>query len=130
MRRVIVNGTFDILHHGHLCLLNYARAQGDHLLVAIDSDSRIRQKKGSDRPIFDQQHRAEMLINLRCVDEVEVFGTDQELLDLIDRSHIMVKGSDYQGHSVIGARSGIRIIYYPRLENHSTTAIINRIRHG
>ncbi len=127
MNRVIVNGTFDVLHHGHLCLLNYARAQGDHLLVAIDSDDRVRNLKGPGRPVFNQQSRAEMLINLRCVSEVEVFNTDQELLDLIGRCDIMVKGSDYQGRPVIGDRSGIRIIYYPRLTGYSTTDIIRKM---
>lgn len=127
MRRVLVNGTFDVLHRGHLCLLNFARAQGDHLLVAIDSDARVKALKGDGRPVFDQQHRAEMLINLRCVDQVEIFSSDQELLDLVDKSDLMVKGDDYQGRPVLGSHSGIKIIYYPRLD-YSSTDIIGRIR--
>lgn len=124
MKRVFVNGTFDILHHGHLCLLNYAKAQGDYLLVAIDSDERVKEKKGQDRPIHRQYHRGEMLINLRCVDEVRVFKTDDELIALMKTCDIMVKGSDHQNTSIVGASTGIKIIFYPRLHEFSTTKII------
>lgn len=123
MKRVFVNGTFDILHHGHLCLLNFARAQGDYLLVGIDSDRRVRDLKGTDRPYNSQEHRYEMLINLRCVDEVVIFDSDDELLALIDQCDIMVKGSDYQHRSVIG-QDRIHTIFYPRIDKFSSSSII------
>lgn len=123
MKRVFVNGTFDILHHGHLCLLNFARAQGDHLLVGIDSDHRVRDLKGPDRPYNSQEHRYEMLINLRCVDEVVVFDSDDELLWHIGRCDIMVKGSDYQKRGAIG-QDRIHTIFYPRIDKFSSSSII------
>lgn len=126
MKRVFVNGTFDILHHGHLCLLNFARAQGDHLLVGIDSDFRVRDLKGPDRPYNSQEHRYEMLINLRCVDEVVVFDSDDELLSLIDRCDVMVKGSDYQHRPVIG-QDRIHTIFYPRIDKFASSSIIESL---
>ena len=102
MGRVIVNGCFDVLHSGHIHLLNAARLHGDHLLVAIDGDARVRALKGR-LPVFDSDFRARQLQALRAVDEVVVFGSDEQLLSLVERSDIMVKGSDYIGRPIIGA---------------------------
>ena len=79
--KVFVNGTFDILHVGHLALLEYAFSQGEILTVAIDSDRRIRELKGPSRPINNQQDRKTMLKYLYMVDEVYVFDTDEELVE-------------------------------------------------
>jgi D-beta-D-heptose 7-phosphate kinase/D-beta-D-heptose 1-phosphate adenosyltransferase len=125
VKRVFVNGTFDMLHHGHLCLLNYARAQGDYLLVGIDSDQRVSELKGPDRPINCEEHRAEMLINLRCVDEVEIFHGDEELKELMLSCDLMVKGSDHQNKSIVG-EGMVKTIFYPRLD-YSTTGLIEII---
>ena len=70
--KVFVNGTFDILHMGHLDLLNYAKSLGTHLLVAVDSDNRVTEKKGSDRPFNKIDNRVALLQNLKAVDEVKV----------------------------------------------------------
>ena len=83
MKKVFVNGTFDILHRGHLELLTFARDQGDWLTVAIDSDRRVKQLKGYDRPVNDVSERANLLRHLRAVDQVVVFDTDEELITLI-----------------------------------------------
>jgi D-beta-D-heptose 7-phosphate kinase/D-beta-D-heptose 1-phosphate adenosyltransferase len=123
--KVIVNGTFDILHPGHLALLNYAKSLGDFLLVAIDTDDRVRQLKGPSRPINNQQDRKTMLENLKPVDQVNLFNSDEELLHLISQCDIMVKGSDYKDKPVIGSDL-IDIIYYERTE-HSTTKTIQDI---
>lgn len=127
MIRIVVNGTFDILHLGHLELLNYARSLGDHLTVAIDTDRRVVEKKGPSRPINNQHERLTMLENLRCVDQVLLFDTDQELIDIIKKCHIMVKGSDYRGRSVLGESNVSKVIYYDRVENYSTTNKIQNI---
>ena len=82
-KKIIVNGTFDLLHVGHVALLEYARSLGDHVLVCIDSDSRVKQLKGESRPINTQADRAKMLSALRCVDMVQVFDTEEQLIEQI-----------------------------------------------
>jgi len=130
MTKVFVNGTFDILHFGHLQLLNYARSLGDSLTVGIDSDERVREKKGLSRPINNVCERQELLANLKAVDRVSVFNTDEELIQLIKDCDIMVKGSDYKGKSVIGETYCKNVIYFDRLNDYSSTKkiqdIINR----
>ena len=127
--RVIVNGTFDILHVGHIRLLEYAKSLGDHLTVAIDTDRRIKIKKGLSRPINNEFERKTMLEALKSVDRVVVFDTDEELIDLVKKSDIMVKGSDYKGKSVIGETYCKKVIYYDRIEGYSTTQKIQDITH-
>jgi D-beta-D-heptose 7-phosphate kinase/D-beta-D-heptose 1-phosphate adenosyltransferase len=126
--KVFVNGTFDILHVGHLALLEYAFNQGEMLTVAIDSDRRIRELKGTNRPINNQQDRKTMLKYLYMVDEIYVFDTDEELIELIKQHcDIMVKGSDYRGRPIIGSEYCKEIKFYERIEKYSTTEIIQRI---
>ena len=127
--KVIVNGTFDILHVGHIKLLEYAKSLGVHLTVAIDTDRRIKTKKGLSRPINNEFERKTMLEALKSVDQVVVFDTDEELIDLVKNSDIMVKGSDYKGKSVIGETYCKKVIYYDRIEGYSTTQKIQDITH-
>lgn len=126
MVKVIVNGTFDILHPGHLALLNYAKSLGDFLIVAIDTDRRVKELKGSNRPINNQYDRKLFLENLKAVDEVRFFGSKEELVDIVKECSIMVKGSDYKGKSVIGETYCAQVVYYDRTE-HSTTKTIQDI---
>lgn len=127
MRKIIVNGTFDVLHSGHLALLNYAKSQGDFLVVAIDSDRRVQELKGTSRPINTQAERQELLENLRAVDEVHVFDSDQELVDIIKQCAIMVKGSDYVGKPIVGEDSIAKIVFFERVDGYSTTNKIQDI---
>ena len=130
MTKVVVNGTFDILHLGHLKLLEYARGFPDsYVLVLTDSDRRIKELKGNNRPINNEYERSSMLFALKYVDRVEIFDTDQELIDLIKRFEpdIMVKGSDYQDKPIIGAEYCKQIKFYDRLGNYSTTKTIQDI---
>lgn len=103
MTIVFTNGCFDILHVGHVRLLNWARAQGDYLIVGLNSDASVRRLKGPDRPIVPEAERREMLLALRCVDEVITFEEDTplELLQKV-RPQILVKGPDYHGRTVSG----------------------------
>ena len=125
MKKVIVNGSFDILHPGHIELLDFAKTQGDYLLVAIDTDRRIKQLKGDNRPINSETDRQTMLLSLKSVDDVVLFDSDDQLLDLVRSSDIMVKGSDYRDKPIIG-EALVEVIFYERTE-HSTTKIIQDI---
>jgi rfaE bifunctional protein nucleotidyltransferase chain/domain len=128
-KSVFVNGTFDILHSGHLELLNFAKAQGDKLFVAIDSDDRVRQLKGENRPINTAWDRRKMLLNLKAVDEVEIFRSDEELKMWIKQVSpaIMIVGSDWEGKPVIGSEFAKELIYFKRIDEYSTTKIISDI---
>ena len=127
MKRILVNGTFDIVHPGHLALLNYARSLGDFLVVAIDSDRRVRELKGPSRPINNEQERRLLLENLRAVDEVRVFDSDQELVDIVASCAIMVKGSDYRGQPIVGQEVCQELIFFERINGYSSTAKIQHI---
>jgi D-beta-D-heptose 7-phosphate kinase/D-beta-D-heptose 1-phosphate adenosyltransferase len=127
MKQIIVNGTFDIVHSGHLALLNYARSLGDYLIVAIDSDRRVKELKGADRPVNTQAERQELLSNLRSVDEVRIFDSDQELVDIIAECNIMVKGSDYRGRPIVGQHVIPDIVFFERIHGFSTTEKIQHI---
>ena len=129
MKKIFVNGTFDVLHPAHLMLLNYAKAQGDFLKVAIDTDERVKEKKGSGRPIFSQEDRKFFLINLKAVDEVSFFSTDEELESTIKEfaPDIMIVGSDWKGKPVIGSQFAKELKFYDRIRNYSTTATLQNI---
>ena len=128
MKRIVVNGTFDILHRGHIELLNYAKSRGDHLLICIDSDARVNFLKGPGRPINDQWDRMLMLQNLKSVDEVKIFNTEQELVEIIKniRPVTMVKGSDYRNKTIVGEEYCNEILFYERTD-HSTSKTIQDI---
>ena len=124
-----VNGTFDILHPGHLALLEYASSLGSRLFVAIDNDERVKELKGEDRPINDVRTRRLMLESIRWVDEVIIFGSDIEL-DLIVRQirpEHMIVGSDYRDKHVIGSRWAKNLHFYDKIDEYSTTKTIQRI---
>ena len=129
MTKVIVNGTFDILHIGHLKMLEFARDVPDsYVLVLIDSDERVKELKGKDRPINSAEERKAMLQALRYVDEVKIFETDQQLINIIKEydPDVMVKGSDYLGKTIIGKEYCKQIRYCNYVNGYSTT---NKIRY-
>ena len=132
MRRVVVNGTFDIVHLGHINLLNTAKEMGDYLLVAIDSDRRVTELKSSGRPINNELERKTLLENLKAVDQVEIFDSKEELIEILKayNADVMVKGSDYKGKSITGHAYCKRVVYFDRINEYSTTKkiqdIINR----
>lgn len=130
MNKVIVNGTFDIFHLGHLRLLQYARSiSNSYVYVLIDSDRRVKELKGNSRPIHNEYERASLLSALKAVDRVDIFDTDEELVNYIKSfdPDIMVKGSDYKNKAIIGAEYCRKIIFYDRLEKYSTTNKIQDI---
>ncbi len=129
MTTVFVNGTFDLLHRAHLEMLNYAKSFGDYLIVAIDTDARVKEKKGQTRPIYNQDDRAFFLKNLKSVDQVETFSSDQELENLVERfsPDVMMVGSDWKGKTIIGSQHAKQLIFFDRIENYATTNTIKRI---
>jgi D-beta-D-heptose 7-phosphate kinase/D-beta-D-heptose 1-phosphate adenosyltransferase len=130
MIKIVVNGSFDIIHVGHLRLLEYAKSHpGSYVYVLIDSDRRIKELKGDNRPVNNEYERALLLASLRSVDKVDVFDTDLELESFIKNYNpdLMIKGSDYKGKPIIGSEYCKDIKFYGRLEKYSTTSKIQHI---
>ena len=129
MSTIIVNGTFDILHPGHVAMLNTARGLGDYLVVCTDTDRRVRELKGENRPINNQIDRKVMLQNLKAVDIVEFFDSEEELIALIKlyKPSVMVKGSDYRGQRIVGEAHVPKVFFYDRVSDYSTTKTIQDI---
>jgi|TARA_R100000005_G_scaffold43729_1_gene20725 D-beta-D-heptose 7-phosphate kinase/D-beta-D-heptose 1-phosphate adenosyltransferase len=129
MTKVFVNGTFDVLHRGHLALLNYARSQGDEVAVAVDTDARVKEMKGESRPVNCCLDRMEMLRALKFVDKVFSFSSDEELENLIKtyQPDIMIVGSDWKDKSVIGSMYAAELRFFDRLENYATSKTIQSI---
>lgn len=127
MKKVFVNGTFDILHIGHLELLEFAKSLGDFLIVAIDSDRRVKELKGPTRPINTEYERKQMLEAIRWVDRVYVFDSDSELVSYITDCDLMVKGSDYRGRPIVGQDACPEIVFFERLEDYSSSKKIEDI---
>ena len=130
MTTVMVNGTFDVLHPGHVALLNTARSYGDYLIVAIDTDRRVRELKGDGRPVNNQNDRKIMLSNLKAVDFVVIFDSKEELIDYMKlyKPQVYVKGSDWKHDTESTAHQYCnKVIYYDRIEPYSTTKTIQDI---
>ena len=133
-RVVFTNGVFDVLHPGHTRYLADARALGDALVVAVNSDRSVRaQQKGPDRPIHPEGERAELLAALTAVDAVVVFDEDtpHEIVTAI-QPDVLVKGADWASDAIVGrdvveARGG-RVVRIPLAPGYSTTAILERAR--
>jgi rfaE bifunctional protein nucleotidyltransferase chain/domain len=130
MTTVMVNGTFDVLHPGHVAMLNSARSYGDYLIVAIDTDRRVRELKGEGRPINNQNDRKIMLSNLKAVDFVVIFDSKEELINYMKlyKPQVYVKGSDWKHDTESTAHQYCnKVIYYDRIEPYSTTKTIQDI---
>ena len=132
MKKVWVNGCFDILHIGHLELLKYAKTMGDILLVGVDSDTKVKKDKGETRPFNKLSDRIKMLEFLRPVDKVYSFNTTLELENLIKEisPDLMVVGSDWEGKTVVGEEYAKEVKFFNRFGSYSTTNTIERIKDG
>ena len=124
--KVWVNGTFDVFHPGHLALLKYAAEKGE-LHVGIDSDRRVMEKKGPNRPVFTVAQRKELLESLKIVHKVYVFDSDEGLINAIKESEamIMVIGSDYEKKKIVGEDLFRGILFFDRIHGISSTEILN-----
>ena len=123
------NGTFDILHPGHIELFKVGKSLGDKLIVATDTDEKIRQDKGSSKPVNNLCDRISMLQAIKYIDEVLYFGYRKELEGLIElySPDILLLGDDWRGGDVVGRQYAKEVKFLPRL-NYSTTKIIEKIR--
>ena len=126
MKKIWVNGCFDILHRGHLEMLQYAKSLGQNLRVGIDSDTKVKKDKGKTRPYNNQEDRIFMLEGLSCIDEVVVFNTPEELDEMIKnyKPDALVVGSDWHGKTVVGADHANSVVYFDRIGAYSTTSIL------
>lgn len=129
MKRVFVNGCFDILHPGHIELLRHASSLGDTLLVAIDSDKRVSELKGPSRPINNSASRVIMLSAIRYVDGVVTFNSESELERIVKNynPHIMIVGSDYKDKNVVGSQYAEQLEFFDKIDGFSTTKTIKNI---
>lgn len=130
---VFTNGVFDLLHPGHIDVLAAARREGAALVVGLNSDDSVRRLKGPTRPVRAESDRAFVLAALEAVDAVVIFEQDTPL-ELIRhlRPAVVVKGGDYQPHTIVGADEvsawGGRVIVVPLREGHSTTGTIDTLK--
>ena len=129
MIKVWVNGTFDIVHLGHIQLLKKASELGDFLIVGLDGDRRVTELKGEQRPINNLVSRITLLESIKYVDRVVAFDSDEQLETLIKtmRPAIMVIGEEYKGKRIIGREYVDEIVYFPKMEGFSSTNIINKL---
>ena len=130
---VFTNGVFDLLHPGHVRYLRQARALGDALIVAVNSDSSVRANKEPGRPVNPEQERAELLLALDAVDAVVIFDeeTPQAIVSAI-RPDILVKGADWGPENIVGRdvveAGGGRVVRVDLAPGHSTSELIRRVR--
>ena len=131
-RVVFTNGVFDLLHPGHVRYLQAARAQGDALIVGLNSDRSVRAIKGPTRPMTPEAERAEILAALACVDAVVIFDEDTpaEIIRAV-QPDVLVKGADWAADAIVGrdtveARGG-RVVLIPVERGWSTSAIVEKI---
>ena len=126
---VFTNGCFDLLHSGHVTLLEIASGEGDLLIVGLNSDSSVTRLKGEGRPVQSEAERAEALLEIEVVNVVTIFSEDTplELIDSI-KPDVLVKGGDYSSDEIVGAdivlSRGGEVVRVPLLKGISTTRII------
>ena len=130
---VLTNGCFDLLHAGHVALLEQARGHGGVLIVAINSDASVRRLKGEQRPLIPADERAELLLAVEAVDRVVVFEEDTPL-EVVRRllPDVLVKGADWGPDNIVGSEvvtaHGGKVVRVPLVAGRSTSAILERVR--
>ena len=127
-----INGCFDILHIGHIRMFNSCKEQVDTLIVAIDSDDRIRNSKGDSRPFNCLEDRIEMLENIKSVDKVLSFSSNRQLEQIVKKikPDIMMVGEEYSNQNVIGSKFAKKLVFFRRIGDYSTTRTAENIASG
>ena len=130
MTTVWTNGTFDILHPGHIELFKVARALGDKVIVATDTDEKIKADKGDHKPINDLCYRVAMLEAVKYIDVVHTFGSRQELEGLIQLCNpdILLLGDDWQGGDVVGIEHAKGVRFLPRVGGYASSKTVKKIQ--
>lgn len=125
MKNIWTNGCFDIVHIGHIRLFEYAKSLGDHLYVGIDSDKRIKEYKGSNRPFNNQNDRKSFLASIKFIQHVEIFESDTELECLIKKHNIdtIVVGDDYKDKAVVGSQFARSTVFFSKVPGFSSSLI-------
>jgi len=131
-RIVFTNGCFELLHIGHVHYLSAAKAEGDILVVGINSDRSVREIKGPRRPVVPENERAEVLESLACVDFVTLFDEPDPLVTIRSlMPDVLVKGADWEEDAIVGKdvveANGGRVVRIPLTQGASTTGIIEKI---
>ena len=121
-----INGCFDVIHVGHVEILKFAKQNCDYLIVALDTDERIKNSKGSSRPFNALHDRKKVIESIRYVDEVKVFSTNDELRKIIKEINpdVMIEGEEYKDKDIIGSENAKKILFFRRLNGYSTTKIL------
>lgn len=131
---VFTNGVFDLIHAGHIDLLEFARGCGDYLILGINDDASVKRLKGPDRPIHPLEERMEILAALMYVDFVIPFSEDTplELITSLHRVDVLVKGGDYKPHEVVGRReveaAGGELRLFDFRTNTSTSTLVQKVK--
>lgn len=126
MKKIWLNGCFDVLHHAHFKMIEFASTFGELLVIGIDSDTRVKELKGNDRPFHSQEERKYNLERVKGVSKVIIFDSTIMLEEAIKRYQpdIFVIGSDYRGKPIVGEQYAKSIVYFNRMEDFSTTKIL------
>lgn len=127
MSLIFTNGCFDILHRGHIELLEFCKSLGDEVVVGLNSDSSVKKLKGNDRPIFNQEDRKKTLESIRFVDKVVIFEEDTPYSVIKSiKPDIIVKGGDYSKSEVVGADL-CKVLIFEYIDGYSTTKAIKSL---
>jgi D-beta-D-heptose 7-phosphate kinase/D-beta-D-heptose 1-phosphate adenosyltransferase len=126
MKKVWLNGCFDVLHHAHFKMIEFASTFGGLLVIGIDSDRRVKELKGNDRPFHSEEERKYNLEQIKGVSKVVIFDSSELLEHLIKtyEPDVFVIGSDYKNKPIVGEQYAKSIVYFNRMDDFSTTKIL------
>ena len=129
MKTVWTNGCFDILHRGHIEMFKFAKSLGDELIVGLDTDEKVKEAKGDDRPFNTLADRELVISSIRYVDKTFSFDSQKQLEHLIKslKPDIIVVGSDWEGKYVVGSQYAKELKFFDRIGEYSTTKILQNV---